>query len=244
MLNFGIKNERLLDGLRKNVLESTNYKKGEKESKTFYNDVGNKLKTIYYKNGRIDFEQKFSFENGFPKGYTNYSSNGFEQGNGNYILNYQGQIIEKYHNGQIEEKYRYDNSGRLIEVLYPESNSKNIYEYDENNLAIKLLVVQGGFNFFGGPSKQLTLYINDKFGNIVSFKTFNGDTNELLYTQENKINFEGDVVETIGRLPNDTIVDEIIFNYQYDDEDNWVVMETINERRNIRFVKKRELIYS
>jgi len=244
MLNFGITNERILDGLREKVLESTNYKKGEKESKTFYKNDGYKLKTIYYKKGIVDFEKIFSFENGFPKSYTNYSSNGVPTGNGKYILNNQGQIMEKYHNGEIEEKYSYDNSGRINEVLYPQSNSKNIYEYDENNLVIKLLAVEEGFNLFGGPSKQLTLYVNDELGNILSFKTFDGDTNELLYFQENKINAEGDVVETIGKLPDNSIVDEIKFNYQYDDKGNWIEMETINERRNIRFNKKRDLAYS
>lgn len=243
MLNFGITNERRLDGLRKKVLENTNYKNGKKEFKTIYNSDGFKLKTTYYKNERIDFEQITSLENGFPVGYTNYSSNGVPQENGRYILNTQGQIIEKYHNGQIEEKYKYDSFGRIIEVIYPHSNSKNIYEYDENNLAIKLLAVQEGNNFFGGPSKQLTLFINDSLGNIVSFKTFSGDTNELLYSQENQINSEGDVVETIGKLSNNTIVDEIRFIYQYDDENNWIEMETINERRNIRFNKKRDLVY-
>lgn len=222
MLNFGIKNERSLDGLRNKVIECTNYKNGEKESKTFYNSNGIKLKTIYYTNGNVDFEQISSFESGFKKGYTNYSSSGVPRESGKYILNNQGQIIEKYHDGQIEEKYRYDNSGRIIEVLYSLTGSKNIYEYDENHLAIKLLAVQEGFNLFGGPNKQLTLFVNDELGNIVSFKTFNGDTNELLYFQENEINAEGDVVETLGKLPDNSIVDEIKFNYKYDDKGNWI----------------------
>jgi YD repeat-containing protein len=209
MLNFGIRNERLLNGLRKKVLECTSYKQGEKENKTFYDNDGNKLKTIYYKNGRIDFEQIVSFENGFHKSYKNYSPSGIPKEGGKYILNNQGQIIEIYHNGQIDEKYRYDSYGRITEVLYPLTGGKNIYEYDENDLAIKLLSIQEGINFFGGPSKQLTLFVNDDFGNIISFKTFNGDTNELLYSQNNEINEEGDIVQTIGKLSNNTIVDEI-----------------------------------
>lgn len=244
MLNFGIKNERILDGLRNNVIECIIYKKREKESRTFYDSYGNKLKTIYYKNGSVNFEQISSFENGLKKGYTNYSSNGVPKESGKYILNNQGQIIEKYHNGELEEKYRYDNSDRIIEVIYSLSGSKNIYEYDENNLAIKLLAVQEGFNLFGGPNKQLTLFVNDELGNILSFKTFNGDTNELLYFQENEINVEGDVIETIGKLPDNSIVDEIKFNYKYDDKGNWIEMETINERRNIRFTRQRDLVYS
>jgi hypothetical protein len=244
MLNFGVKNERILDGIRENVIESTNYKNGQKVSKTCYDNIGNRLETIYYSNGIIDFKQIFSQENGFPKSYANYSESGTLKSNGHYTLNNQGQILAKYHDGEMEEKYQYDNLGRINEIIYSNSGAKNIYKYDANNLAIQLLSVKGGINLFGGPKNQLTLFINDKFGNVVSYRTFNSDNNELIYSQENKINLQGDIVETIGKSSDNLVVDEISFNYEYDTKNNWIKKEVHNERRNVRFNQQRGLIYA
>ena len=206
MKNFGIKSDRTLDFLIGDVKSVTNktfqIKDGIKElndhSMREYNSDGYRSLSIYFeKSGGLKLRQVSCFDDqGNKIGYTNYNANDLRDSQGKYELDYNGKIVRKFHNGELEESYEYDDKNNITVVHYANTGGRDIYEYDDNGLAIQQLSLSGDNsmfgNLFGGPKKQLTTFVNDRWGNITEMKVYNAETRELLLTQKNTINNHGD----------------------------------------------------
>lgn len=243
MKNFGIKSDRALDFLVGEVKSTTNktfdIKDGVKELKDHlkreYNLDGHRSLSLYYeKNGRLRMRQVSKFdEDGNKIGYTNYNENDLRDSYGKYELNYDGNIVRKFHDGEHEESYEYDDNNNITKVLYPNTGGRDIYEYDDNGLATQQLSLSGENSMFGnlfsGPKKKLTTFVNDRWGNIIEMKVYNAETKELLFTQKNSINNQGDEIESIGYKADGSIHAHVKYEYKYDDSGNWTFKKTLTK---------------
>jgi len=251
MKNFGIKSDRTLDFLIGDVKSVTNktfqIKDGIKElndhSMREYNSDGYRSLSIYYeKSGGLKLRQVSRFDDqGNKIGYTNYNANDLRDSQGKYELDYKGKIVRKFHNGELEESYEYDDNNNITVVLYANTGGRDIYEYDDNGLAIQQLSLSGENsmfgNLFGGPKKQLTTFVNDRWGNITEMKVYNAETRELLLTQKNTINNHGDEIEIIGYKADSSIPAHVKYEYKYDNNGNWTFKKTL---KNDGFVYREE----
>lgn len=251
MKNFGIKSDRTLDFLIGDVKSVTNktfqIKDGMKElndhSMREYNSDGYRSLSIYYeKSGGLKLRQVSRFDDqGNKIGYTNYNANDLRDSQGKYELDYNGKIVRKFHGGELEESYEYDDNNNITVVLYANTGGRDIYEYDDNGLAIQQLSLSGDNsmfgNLFGGPKKQLTTFVNDRWGNITEMKVYNAETRELLLTQKNTINNHGDEIEIIGYKADSSIPGHVKYEYKYDNKGNWTFKKTL---KNDGFVYREE----
>ena len=253
MINFGIKTNKTLDFLRADVKTVITYKEDKKESQSFYNENGDRTLRYYYdENESINMKQESTFQGKFKTGYINYDEYDSRTSAGQYELNGQGQIISNYHNGECEEQYQYDELGCVAMVYYPNTGAKDIYEYDSNNMAVKQLSISGVISFsensmfgslFGGPKKKLTTFENDSFGNIIQMKVFDSESNELLFTQKNKINTQGDEIESIGLNGDGSVYSESHNDYDYDSKNNWIIKRSLSKDGNVTKETKRQISY-
>lgn len=248
MINFGIKSEKTLDLLREDVESVLIYEDGKKESQSYYNKDGNRALTLHFdENDKIRMKQETTSVNGLKTGFINYDENGYEGSFSEYELNHQGKIISKFYDGECEEQYQYDQDGRLNVVFYPNTGAKDIYEYDHNNLAIKQLSVKGENSMFGslfgGPNKKLTTFENDRFGNIISMKVYDAESDQLLFSQTNKINSEGDEIESINLNGDGSVYSKQFYSYEYDRKNNWILKRDLDENGNSGREQKRQILY-
>ena len=235
MKNFGIKSDRALDFLIGEVKSVTNktfdIKDGVKEFNDHYmkeyNSDGCRILSIYYeKSGSLRFRQISRFDDeGYIIGYTNYNADDLRVSQGKYEIDYEGKIINKFHNGEHEESYEYDDNENIIEVYYPNTGGREIYEYDDNGLAIQQLSLSGENSMFGslfgGPKKKLTTFVNDRWGNITEMKVYNEETRELLLTQKSTINNYGDEIESIYYKADGSVHVHVKYEHKYDSNGNW-----------------------
>jgi hypothetical protein len=248
MINFGIKEDKALDFLRKDVKSVITYQDEKKESQSFYNEQGYRTLRIHYDdNESIRLKQKSTFQEGFKTGYINYDKYDNRTSSGQYELNYSGQIISKYHDGEQEEEYQYNELGQIKVLQYSNTGAREIYEYDHNNLAISQLSLQGENSMFGsmfgGPKKKLTTFENDSFGNIIEMKVYDAETNQLMFTQKNKINEQGDEIECLNLNGDGSTYSEIFYDYEYDKKQNWIVKKTLDKDGNLKREEKRNILY-
>lgn len=247
MKNFGIKSELELNFLRGKVksvdLKLFNVKDGQKALQDHryleFDTQGNKIKLHSYNNGILIMVHETTYSNSGNKiGYTNYDKNGIVKSRGKFELDFQNNIKAKYHNGVLEEEFEYDEYGNIKLVHYLSTGSENYYEYDDKGLAIKQISISGEKSVFsssfGGSAKKITIFQNDEFGNIIKMKVYDYDTQSLLFIQENKINQLGDEIENIGYSGDGTTVILIKkYQYEYDNNGNWISQTTINEKEEI-----------
>ena len=257
MKNFGIKSDRALDFLIGEVKTTTNktfdIKDGVRELKDHstreYHSDGHRCLSLYYeKNGRLKMRQVSKFDEGGNKiGYTNYNENDLRDSYGKYELDYDGRIASKFHNGKMEETYEYDDDDNIIAVHYPNTGGRDIYEYDENGLATQQLSLSGENslfgNLFGGPKKKLTTFVNDRLGNITEMKVYNAETRELLFTQKNTINNQGDEVESIGYKADGSVHAHVKYEYKYDSNGNWTFKKTLTKDGLVYREQERVITY-
>lgn len=257
MKNFGIKADRALDFLIGEVKSVTNktfdIKDGVKElndhSTREYNSDGYRSLSIYYeKSGRLRLRQVSRFDDeGNKIGYTNYNANDLRDSQGKYELDYEGKIVSKFHNGEHEESYEYDDNDNIVEVLYPNTGGRDIYEYDLNGLATQQLSLSGENsmfgNLFGGPKKKLTTFVNDRWGNITEMKVYNAEPRELLFTQKNTINNQGDEIESIGYKVDGSVHAHVKYEYKYDGSGNWTFKKTLTKDGLVYREQERVITY-
>lgn len=257
MKNFGIKSERTLDFLVGEVKAVTNktfqIKDGFKELKDHsmreYNFDGYISLSIYYeKSGGLKLRQVSRFdEDGKKIGYINFNANNLRVSQGKYELDYEGKIISKFHNGEREESYKYDDEDNIIEVLYPNTGGRDIYEYDYNRLAINQLSLSGENSMFGnllgGPKKKLTTFVNDRWGNITEMKVYNAESGELLFIQKNTINNHGDEIESIGYKSDGSVHAHVKYEYKYDSRSNWTFKKTLTKDGLVYREQERVITY-
>lgn len=243
MKNFGIKSDLALDFLKGDVyttiVKTFEIKDGVKElsyhSNRVYNKKGDRTLSIEFeKTGEIRIRQVSKFDDHENiVGYNVYNAHDLLVGYGKYEYDSKGRLVSKSHDGMVEETYGYDDEGNIRIVSYPSTGGREIYEYDENGLAIKQLSLRDEDSLFGsllgGPDKGLTLFENDEWGNIVIMKSYNADTKELLFTQKNKFNSQGDETESIGYNGDGTVHSYVKYEYQYDAKNNWILQRTLTK---------------
>jgi len=248
MINIGIKIEKTLDLLREDVKSVIYFKNGKKESQCFYNKNGDRtLRLIFDKNESISLKQVTTFQGEIKTGFINYDEYDNRIGVGHNELNYNGQIISKFYNGECEEEYQYDEFGHLKVTHYPNTRANVIYEYDSNDLVIKQISINEENSIidslFGGPNKKLTIFENDEYGNIIVMKVYNPVSAQLLFTQNNKINAQGDEIESINLNADGSVQSKMYYNYDYDYKDNWIAKRDLDEKGNIIREEKRQILY-
>jgi len=244
MVNFGIKEDKALDSLRKDVKSVIIYEDEKKKFHCFYNENGDRTLRIHYDdNESIRLKQKSTFQEGLQTGYINYDKYDDRTSSGQYELNYSGQIISKYHDGELQEEYQYNELGQIKVIQYSNTGGREIYEYDHSNLATNQLRLQGENSMFGGPKNKLTTFENDSFGNIIEMKVIDVDTLKLMFTQKNKINKQGDEIECLNLNGDGSTYSEIFYDYDYDKKQNWIVKKTLDKDGNLKREQKRNILY-
>lgn len=257
MKNFGIKGDTTLDFLNGQVSSvktvTNDIKDGEAEqtdhSYREYDKKGNRTLSIHYDdNDAVRLKQVSQFDSSGKKiGYVNYDKYDRQDSYGKYQYDYNGKMTAKYHDGTCEEQYEYDGKGNVAQVYYPNTGGRDLYEYDLNNLATKQLSKKGENSLFGslfgGPKNKLTIFTNDKFGNIIEMKVYDGDTKELLFTQKNTANDKGDEIESIGYNADGSVYSHVKYNYQYDNNDNWILKQTLTKDGKVYRENKRQIKY-
>ena len=248
MINFGIKEDKRLDFLRNDVKSVITYKEGNKESQSFYGENGDRTLRVHYDDDEtVKLKQETTFQNGYKSGYINYDQYDNRDSFGEYGLNHKGQIISKYHNGELEEEYQYNELGQIKVLQYSNTGARELYEYDSNGLVIQQLSLQGENSMFGslfgGPKKKLTTFSNDSLGNVIEMKVYDAETNQLMFTQRNKINEKGDEIECLNLNGDGSIHSEIFYDYEYDSKQNWLVRKTLDENKNLKREEKRNILY-
>jgi hypothetical protein len=130
-----------------------------------------------------------------------------------------------------------------MRVSYPNTGSQDIFEYDENGLVIRQLSLSGDYSLFGGLKKKLTIFKNDHYGNILVMEVRNAESAELLFTQKNEINSQGDEVESIGYNADNSIYSFVQYEYTYDNYNNWITKQTLTSKGHIYQEEQREINY-
>jgi hypothetical protein len=257
MKNFGIRSEKALDYLIGDVkvvtIKTFDIINGVEEFKDHsmseYNSGGLKSLSLYYKNnGILNLRQVSRFDDdGIKVGYINYNKNDLQDGYGKYDLDYEGRIVSRFYNGQHEETYLYDDDSNIIEVYYPLSRGRDLYEYNEHSLATHQFSLSGENttfgSLFGGPKKKLTTFLNDHWGNIIEMKVYNAETRDLLFTQNSTINSEGDEIESIGYNGEGSVHAHVKYEYNYDGKGNWISKLTLTNDGLVYRYRARTITY-
>jgi hypothetical protein len=257
MKNFGIKSDKELDSIIGEVKLVTNkkfeiidgVKKLSDHSIIEYYSHGYRKNSIYFdKKGAIRIRQVYRFDNSGDKiGYTNYNAAGIIESQGKYELDFEGRIVRRFHNGELEETFKYDEYDNIIEVYYPITGGWDFYDYDENGLVKQQSSLRGENSlpspFLVGPKKKLITYLNDKWGNIKEAKVFNAETKELLVSQKNSINKQGDEIESIDYQGNGLVRNHIKYEYKYDNIGNWILKKTKTKDGHIYREHERVITY-
>ncbi|HOX77018.1 MAG TPA: hypothetical protein PLW31_03175 [Bacteroidales bacterium] len=248
MINFGIKKDSTHDLLRQDVKSVINYEDDKKVAQSFYDEIGNRILKYYFnEDDSIRLKQETTFQGGLKTGYINYDKYDNRTSFGQYIYDHSSKTFSKYHNNELEEEYHYDHLGRIIEVFYPNTGAKEFYEYDSSNLAISQLSIPGKISLFGSsnarPNKKLTIFENDQFGNIVRMKVLDAESKQILFIQNNKINLQGDEIESIGLNGDGSVYSKIYYDYKYDEKNNWILKRTYDKNGNVVNEEKRQILY-
>ncbi|EKT3958573.1 hypothetical protein ABF176_002494 [Flavobacterium psychrophilum] len=248
MINFGVKEDKKLDFLRQDVKSVIYYNDGKKDSQSFYNENGDRIARFHYNDDEsLRFKQEATFHNGKNTGYINYDEYDNRDSYGKYELDQFGRIIGKYHNGNIEEQYRYNHLNQIELVYFSNTGAKEFYEYDNNHMVLKQVSIQGEDSMFGslfgGPKKKLIVFKNDDYGNILEMKTYNAENNQLLFVQKNSINENGDEIKSLNLNGDGSTYSEIYYEYEYDFKKNWILKRTLDNTGKAKSVKKRNILY-
>lgn len=248
MKNPSIQNDRILDFLNGEVKTSTIWKYSINDGIEIlkehrireYNKSGSRTKTINFnKNGEKELEQISEFDsNGFKIGYKNFDEFNEFDSKGSYDINSKGNIIAKYFNDRVEETFKFDSSGRLIEQMYCYSRDISVYEYDIDG---KYTIEQT--NYQNGSKSHLLKYKNDQFGNVHSIETFRFPSFELIHTQVSIYNDFGDEIESYVLVGDNEKLNWYKNEYQYDKKGNWINKIVTTVGNNNKQIVKRSIEY-
>ena len=247
MKNISIKSEVTLDFLRNNVKSATSKTfdvvNGERILKDYkfreYNLDGVRTCTKFYNNdGSIKLTQVSEIEpNGFKIGYVNYDKNNFFDSDGRYDLNSRGDILNKFFNENLEESFKYDEKGRIIEQYYAYSRDRLIFTYENSDFASEQTY------FMNGQKKFIIRYQNDSFGNIIKAETFSFPDMEKKHTQISVINDNGDEIEVFVELNDGEKINWSTYSYDYDEKGNWITKVSTHMKSNSKSIIEREITY-
>ena len=248
MKNPSLQNDRILDFLNGDVKSSSlsRYfiKDGIETLKEHrireYDRNGSRTKTINYnEDGNVILEQisEFNFKN-FKIGYKNFDGLGIFDSSGRYEINSKGNIISKYYNDRLEETYKYDALGRIVEQTYCSSGDEIEYVYEIDG---KYIILQK--NYQNGICTHLLKYKNDEKGNILSIETYKMPLNELRHTQVFIINEWGDEIESYVTIENGDKSNWYKYEYKYDQKENWISKTIKTFEDKVFQIVKREIDY-
>lgn len=248
MLNFAIKEERLLDFLREDVKSVIAYDNDKKVSQSFYNENGNRILRYFFDdNISIRLKQKTTFEYEVITGYINYDIHDNQIGLGEYVSDYLDRIVAKYHDCELEEENEYNILNQIVKLIYSKTGAKEIYEYDKKGFVIRQLSIQGENSIFGslfgGPKEKLTTFENDDKGNVLNMKVFNFENNHIVFSQINSINIYGDEIKSLNLNGDGSVYSEINYEYNYDQKGNWISKKTLDSHHKIKRIEKRNILY-
>jgi hypothetical protein len=256
MINNAIKDDLTLDFLRGNVKSTKNktykYLDGNKElvdvSYAEYDTNKNRtLRILYDTDGSQRLKQVSRFnQKGQKINFVNYDKYNEQDSSGRLEYNTSGFLSARYYQGTCEEQYQTDNNGRIISTIYPNTGSKEIFEY-ENNLIVKQLSIKGENSMFGslfgGPSKKLTVFSNEPNGNVIEIKIYDYENKNLLATQTFSYNEFGDEIES-NFIQKDGISKQVSKHaYTYDEKKNWITKINFNPDDTINSEEQREIEY-
>ena len=192
-------------------------------SEKLYDTKGNRLVYAYFdSSGERELLQKTTFSEGRKTGFINFDEEDNQIGSRVLKFDEIGRVIAKYYNGELSESYEYHNNNTLLVVSYANAG-QDIFEYDSSGLVVKQLTIsnpnsitRGIFGGFDGASNQkVTLYKNDKYGNVLKMETFDNDSGKLLFSQQNEINEYGDEIKSIGFNGDGTIYSQMLYEKMY-----------------------------
>jgi hypothetical protein len=248
MKNPSIQNDRILDFLNGDVKSSSLLRYFIKEEiETLkehrireYDRNGYRTKTINYnEDGNVTLEQisEFNFNN-FKIGYKNFDGLGIFDSSGKYEINSRGNIISKYFNDRLEEKYKYDELGRIVEQIYCLSGDVVEYVYDTDG---KYIILQK--NYQNGTYTHLLKYKNDENGNVLNIETYRMPSNELRHKQVFIVNELGDELESYVSIDNGDKSNWYKYEYKYDQKRNWIIKIIKTSEDKVFQIVKREIEY-
>jgi hypothetical protein len=248
MKNPSIQNDRILDFLNGDVKSSSlsrYFIKDEietiKEHRIReYDRNGSRTKTINYnEDGNVILEQisEFNFKN-FKIGYRNFDGLGIFDSSGKYEINSRGNIISKFYNDRLEETYKYDAIGRILEQTYCSSGDEVKYEYAGDD---KFIISQK--NYQNGICTHLLKYKNDENGNILNIETYRMPSYELRHKQVFIINEFGDELESYVIMENGDKSNWYKYDYKYDLKGNWIIKKIKTSDDKVFQIIKREIEY-
>lgn len=247
MKNISIKSDLTLDFLIGNVKSVTTrtfeIENGEKILKDYrikeYNSEGVRTISKFYKNdGSLKQMQIAEIEpNGFKIGYTNYDKNHSFDSQGKYDLDSRGNILNKYFNDHLEESYKYNEHGRIVEQYNVHSKDRLLFAYNNSEFATEQIY------FMNGEKKYIIKYQNDSYGNIVKTETFSFPSMEKKHTQISIINDNGDEIEVYVELSDNEKVNWKKYTYDYDEKGNWISKISNHIQSNTKDITEREIIY-
>jgi hypothetical protein len=74
-------------------------------------------------------------------------------------------------------------------------------------------------------------------------KVYNAETKELLFTQKNTINNQGDEIESIGYNGDGSVHAHVKYEYKYDNFGNWIYKKTFTKEGRIYREEERVITY-
>jgi len=165
----------------------------------------------------------------------------------NWILVWFSTGIYKYYNGELEETYEYDDKDNIVQVNSPITGGRDIFEYDINGLVASQVSLSGEnpilISILGGHHNRLTLYTNDKWGNIIEMKVYDYETNQLILIQKNNYNDKGDEIESITQKTDGSVDSHTKYTYEYDRKGNWITKQSYHKHGMIFRKQQRTISY-
>lgn len=265
MINFGIRQDTILDFLRGNVesaateeYEIVDSQIGRIKDRSLrnYDSDGNRLSAEYYDAAsELRLRQVSKIDSyGRKTEYANYDVHDRHTGGGQYIYDESGHIYAKIHDGEVEEQYVTDGNGRILQVIYPNTGARSIYQYDDrgfvetqidipmdtSNLSQFEQMMMG--SLFGKNTKQIFKFVNDDHGNIIEQKLYEYDTNELKFKILWIVNPEGDVVEETT-YQGGKVINSLNYRYRYDSRGNWIERIKYGTAGQVRGLRRRKITY-
>lgn len=90
---------------------------------------------------------------------------------------------------------------------------------------------------------KIFTFKNDELGNVIEMKVFQNGSNEVLFTQHNRININGDETESIGLNKDGSVHSESYYDYKYDSNGNWILRNQKFRDGKVQKTTHREIYY-
>lgn len=185
-----------------------------------------------------------------------------------YVFNEEGNLLESQQldrKGEIESvsKYSYDKSGNCTEITTYEDDEvvqKQVNQIadnqvvevkvfdDEGNLTEKYQYdysgsdISGGKIFKGDGSLDLT-FKNELSGGLLTKQIVKDSLDQITSIRTYERNTEGDIVTQKIEYPKDTTEYAYTFQYDYDEQGNWLKQYQVDEDGKIDDILVRNIVY-